>query len=187
MIENRNNEIIIVDGLSNYLSTDTRPCSVVRQNQTAPIPAYPYVSYTITNPVVTQGGTYSITKDGTRYKRLEQTWSFTVQSDDQDEALNLALEMYDFFAEVARVTLADRNIIVDRVGNITPRDNLLSIEYEYRNGLDVTFGLLHQISNTGKNAFDEIETVDIGENTIQAPPTVDELNEMLAKRLDGEL
>lgn len=148
-----------MEGLEAYLSTEARPCKVVRQNQVAPIPDYPYVSYTVTTPVVSpKGGTYSIAPDGTRYRKLEQGWSFTVQSDDADEAMNLAIEMFDFFALSGRVKLADSGIIVNRVGGITARDNLISIEYEHRNGLDVTFGLLHKVANEGKNAYEAIET-----------------------------
>lgn len=158
MIDSRNNEVIIVNGLKDYLSTDKRACEVVRQNQVAPIPEYPYVSYTVTSPVVTKGGTYSVAEDGTRYKQLDQVWSFTVQSDDQDEALNLAIEMYNFFALSGRTKLADNDIVVHNVGNVTSRDNLISIEYEHRCGLDVTFGLLHKIMNVGKDAQNPIET-----------------------------
>lgn len=163
MIKSRNNEVVIVSGLQDYLSTPERPCLVVRQNQVAPIPPYPYVSYTVTSPVLSRGGTYSVASDGTRYKRLQQAWSFTVQSDDPDEALELGIRMYNFFALSGITLLADNGITVDSVGNVAARDNLLSIEYEHRCGMDVTFGLLHQIADEGKDAQDPIETFDFKE------------------------
>ena len=157
MINHRENELAIVESLKGYLSTKTRPCEVVRQNQVEKIPAYPYVSYTVTTPVSEHGGTYSEAEDGTLYMTALQTWSFTVQSDDQDEALNLAMKMYNFFTAVGVVLLSDHGITVRRVRDVTTRDNLLSIQYEYRNGLDVTFGLLYAISVDEQLFKDKIE------------------------------
>lgn len=146
MIKHRQNEIVIVEKLKAYLSTDVRPCEVIRQNQTAKVPPYPYVSYTVTSPVSAMAGTYSEAKDGTLYRNIMQTWSFTAQSDDQEEALTVAMKIYDFFTAVGLTALADNGIAVRRVRDVTARDNLLSIQYEYRNGLDVTFGLLYAIA-----------------------------------------
>lgn len=145
MIDYRKNEIVIVENLKAYLSTDIRPCEVVRQNQVAKTPPYPYVSYTVTTPVSSSGGTYSMAADGTMYRSILQTWSFTVQSDDHEEALALSMRAYDFFTASGLTLLADNGIIVRKVRDITTRDNLLSIQYEYRSGLDVTFGLLYSI------------------------------------------
>jgi hypothetical protein len=186
MINHRGNEIVIVESLKDYLSTEFRPCEVVRQNQVAEVPPYPYVSYTVTTPVSARGGTYSVAEDGRRYKKIEQTWSFMVQSDDQDEALNLALEMYDFFALTGLTKLADNGIVVDRLRDVTTRDSMITIQYEYRCGLDVTFGLLHEITNEGRNTFDVIETMKLGDASTEKALTPDELSELLAKRLDGE-
>lgn len=152
----RENEVVIVENLKAYLSTKERPCEAVRQNQVSKIPAYPYVSYTMTTPVSEMEGTYSETEEGTLYRSILQTWSFTVQSDDQDEALELAIRIYNFFTAVGLTVLADRGITVRRVRSVTTRDSLLSIQYEYRNGLDVTFGLLYEI--TPESSRDVIET-----------------------------
>jgi len=146
MIDHRQNEIVIVENLKAYLSTEVRPCEVVRQNQVAEIPPYPYVSYTLTTPVAADKGTYSQAEDGTLYKAVLQTWSFTVQSDDQDEALTLALKAYDYFTSAGVVPLSDKGITVRRVRDVTTRDNLLTIQYEHRNGFDVTFGVLTKIA-----------------------------------------
>ena len=145
MVELRKNELTITNGLEHYLSTPTRECKVIRQNQTANTPAYPYVTYSIPTPIAQVGGTYSEADDGTQYRTIQQTWSFTVQSDDQDEALRLAIRIHSFFTSAGTVYLADKDISVYRVGGIATRDTLLSIEYEHRNGLDVTFGLLDKI------------------------------------------
>lgn len=146
MIDHRANEIVIVESLKEYLSTDFRPCEVVRSNQVAPSPAYPYVSYTVTTPVSEMRGTYSEAEDGTLYRDATQIWSFTAQSDDEDEALNIGMKLSDFFTASGIILLADKGITVRRVTNLTSRDNLLTIQYEYRKGLDVTFGFLYSIS-----------------------------------------
>ena len=161
MVDHRANELVIVEGLKAYLTSDCRPCEIVRQNQVAKCSSYPYVSYTVTTPVVAYNGTYSQAQDGTLYQTMLQIWSFTVQSDDQDEALTLAMKAYDYFTAVGIVHLADNNITVRQVRNVTTRDNLLSIQYEFRNGLDVTFGLLYTIDPN--EAVGVIETIEIKE------------------------
>ncbi len=141
----RATEIVIVEGLKTYLSTEVRPCEVIRQNQIARVPEYPYVSYTIITPASESVGTYSEARDGTLYRSTLQTWSFTVQSDDMEESLALGMRMYDFFSAAAHAYLADRLITVRKVTDLTTRDNLITMQYEYRQGLDVTFGLLYLV------------------------------------------
>lgn len=50
---NQDYESTIVNELSQYTG-----CTVVLANQTAPMPPYPYISYTIITPVRAVGGTY---------------------------------------------------------------------------------------------------------------------------------
>lgn len=159
MINHRQNEIVVVEGLKAYLSTHDRPCEVVRQNQVVEVPPYPYGCYTVTTPISGSRGTYSEAEDGTLYRNIEQTWSFTIQSDDQEEALTLALRAYDFFTAAGLILLADNDIAVIRVQPVTNRDNLISIEYEFRKGLDVTFGLLSTIDAAEKVNGGTIENV----------------------------
>lgn len=157
MIDHRNNEIIIVEGLKSYLRDDMRTCEVIRQNQVSKIPPYPYCSYTVTTPMAEHGGGYSQDKSGALYKTVLQTWSFTFQSDDQDEALEFAMKAVDFFTADGRMLLSDNNIVVRRVRSITTRDNLLTNQFEYRNGFDVTFGILSKI-DLPEQAKQTIET-----------------------------
>lgn len=186
MLDYRKTEEAIVAPLKSYLSKGNRPCEVVRQNQVAKIPAYPYVSYTVTTPVSAHRGTYSEAEDKTLYRCILQTWSFTVQSDDQEEALFIAMKAYDFFTAAGLTTLADSGITVRRVRDVSTRDNLITIQYEYRNGFDVVFGLTQEIVPDEEFSTDEIDTIEIGQSQIETEPTADELNEMLEKRLDGE-
>ena len=137
-------------------------CVCVPSNTTKQMPAYPYISFSVIN-TDTKKGTYAATtviKDGketaVKYMPLTQKWSFTVQSDNDAEALEKAMLVSDFFQEVKRQELADNNIIVADVGAITPRDNFITIEYEYRKGLDVTISLNNIIENASNETIDNI-------------------------------
>ena len=133
------------------LLEDYTGCKVVQANTTKQMPNYPYISYSILN-VDTRKGTYSA-HTGTKIVEGIETpvnmlsmpasikYSFTVQSDDDVEALIHSISIKDFFEESKRQELADIGLIVSDVGGITPRDNMLTIEYEYRKGLDVTLSL----------------------------------------------
>ena len=147
MIDYRKIEELIVSGLQSYLSVDDdNPCYVIMANQTAPVPKYPYVTYTITTTTETKGGTYGFFDDGKYYRQLNQIWSFTVQSNDQTECNNLALDAYDYFAHHGCTYLSDNNISVVDISNMTNRDNFITAEYEYRQGFDVRFGLMYSIT-----------------------------------------
>lgn len=137
-------------------------CVCVPSNTTKQMPAYPYISFSVIN-TDTKKGTYATTtviRDGAevavKYMPLLQKWSFTVQSDKDAEALNKAMLISDFFQEVKRQELADNDIIVADVGAITPRDNLLTIEYEYRKGLDVTIRLNNVIEDTSDETINTV-------------------------------
>ena len=161
MLDARGIEIAVVDGLEAYLSEGARPCKVVRANQTGDIPPYPYVAYTITTPVEYRAGTYSVASDGTRYRSFKQTWSFTTQSDDAEESLNLTLKAFDWFSLAGLLHLRDHGIVVFNISNINNRDNLISINYEYRNGFDVTFMLLHTVKMTEDEIGGFIEKINL--------------------------
>ena len=47
--------------------------------------------------------------------------------------------------------------MVKSVGVIVPRDNFLSIDYEYRQGFDVSFGLMNELSYENETKADDIE------------------------------
>lgn len=161
MIDYRAIETLIVDGLTAHLTSKGYNCPVIMANQTSPTPDYPYIAYTVTVPVAANMKGYSIAADGTRYKPIAQTWSFTAQSDDDVEAVNVAMEAYDWFALAGNTYLSDNNIIAQRVGNISNRDNLISIEYEYRQGFDVEFLLMHTLDSAECETAGFIETAQI--------------------------
>lgn len=77
------------------------------------------------------------------------------------EALNLAVQAYEYFNVVGKEYLNDNKIVVAKVGNITNRDNLLSIEYEHCNGFDVTFNLMFIINSEKLYSDGVIKTVTV--------------------------
>ena len=137
-------------------------CTCVPSNTTKHIPSYPYNSFSIIN-INTKKGTYSVLaekRDGkdveTHYKPALLKYSFTVHSDSDAEALEKAMLIRDFFDEEKRLELEDNGIIVAELGAITPRDNLLTIEYEYRKGLDVTLRFNNVIEKTTTETIDHV-------------------------------
>ena len=74
-----------------------------------------------------------------------QVWSVTVQGKNDTETQNLALKARDWLEEVGSITLNDAKAVVSDVGDIVNRDTLLTINYEYRKGFDVTFSLMNVV------------------------------------------
>ena len=133
-------------------------CTCVPSSTTKDMPAYPYISFTVIN-TEQRKGTYAAATDDSGaavlYMPLLQKWSFTVQSDDDSKALEKAMLISDFFTEARRQELADNEIIVADVGAITPRDNMLTIEYEYRKGLDITLRLNNVIAEPDNGTIEK--------------------------------
>lgn len=154
----------VISALETYVG-----CPFVPSNTTKKKPTYPYGAFTVIN-TAEKKGTYSeatVDRGGELVPVLVmpvlQKWSFTMQSDDDAQAMELALMVSDFFTEAKRQELADKDIIVADVGAITPRDNLLTIEYEYRKGLDVTLRL-NNVIDTPENGV--IEKVTLTSDTV---------------------
>ena len=150
-------------------------CKCVPSNTTKPMPPYPYISFNIIN-IETRKGTYSadtVIKDGKSENVLFMPTllkiSFTVQSNKDLEALEKAMMINDFFAEARRVELEDIDVIVADIGAITPRDNLLTIEYEYRKGLDVTLRFNNIIKDETKEVIEKatLTSDEVGETIIE--------------------
>lgn len=142
MIDIENMKNVIPKGLSDFLG-----CKVIRSNQNKEPPAYPYVSYTITTLASANNGTYEEHEDGTTRKLLKQTWSITAQSDKDSESVNLALKAREWLDYSGRVYLRRNGVVVQSVTDITNRDNVLTVEYEYKNGFDVVFYLFDETEN----------------------------------------
>lgn len=174
MIDYEKIRLTIAKGLKEYLN-----CPVIRSNQNADPPDYPYVSYTITILESENKGTYEEYEDGIDRKSVTQTWSITVLSEDSSESVILAQKARQWFDRVGTVYLNDNDVIVQSVGAVSNRDNFITVEYEYRQGFDVVFSLADEV----KREIEYIETVELDNEVLERK----DLNEMLKKRLDGVL
>lgn len=150
MIDNEGLRKTVVSGLSEYLKIP-----VVRGNQNAAPPDYPYLSYNVTTLESANNGTWGEYEDGTDRIPVTQTWSITVQSDKDSESITLASKAREFLCHTGTCYLNDNDVIVQSVTNITNRDSLITIEYEYRNGFDVVFWMM----NEEKKPIEKIGTI----------------------------
>lgn len=139
MLTDFETEPYIVTQLENYVN-----CPVILTNQTSPVSPYPYISYTITTPVHHADGTYCF-QNGVYYQPMLQTWSLTAHSDNNRDCQKLGMRMYDFFARAGRQALYQKQIAVSSKTDVMTRDNLLTIQFEYRCGMDVTFRLMYRL------------------------------------------
>lgn len=156
MIDTENIRKKVAKGLKQYLQ-----CSVIRSNQTAEIPDFPYVGYNITTLADENKGTFNEYSDGTKRKPHIQTWSFTAYSDDYKKAVELAGKAHDWLEEVGTNYLNDNNIIVQSVGSVTDRSNILTAEYVYSFGFDCFFWVYDEIAPPQTSTDEVIETADI--------------------------
>lgn len=136
------------------------------------MPQYPFVSYTVTELMSANNGTYGEWDDRKARKAVTTTWSITALSDDNSESVSLAMKARNWLEYVGRVYLNDNNVIVQSAGGITNRDNVLTYGYEYRNGFDCVFW-----------CYDEIEMPEV--ETIETLTMGDDMNDRLEARLDG--
>ena len=143
---------IIVSAIETYLELP-----VMRANQTAEPPNGDYIGYTVTTAMKVNNGTYGeYTRNGRKYygKEFQKIWSFTAHSTNKKKKKNAALKLYDFLDRIGNTELSDNHVVVQHIGDITNRDNLLTTGYEYRNGFDVTFNFLNEIEDTSSEVIE---------------------------------
>lgn len=152
MIDYKNIRETVCRGLKEYLGIP-----VIRNNQNRDPPNYPYVSYTVTTLANANKGTYGEFTDGIDRKNVKQTWSITAQSDNNDESVELAYKVREWLEHVGRLYLSKNKVIVEQVTNITNRDNIVTIDYEYKNGFDVVFVMFDEILKPDNGYIDTVE------------------------------
>lgn len=167
MIDYENLRSTVAQGLKKYLG-----CPVIRSNQNAEPPPFPYLSYTVTTLMSENNGTYGEYEDGIARKPVTSRWSITALSDDNIESVTLANKAREWLDYVGTVQLNANNVIVQSVGSVTNRDNILSTDYECRNGFDVVFWM-----------FDEVKEPETG--TIETIFFNEDYGKHLENRLDG--
>lgn len=178
MIDYENMRTTVAKGLKNYLG-----CPVVRSNQNAEMPPYPYVSYTITTLMSENRGTYGEYEDGKARKWVNCIWSISAFSDDSSKSVILANKAREWLDYVGTVYLSDNDIVVQSVGSVTNRDNVLTTEYEYRNGFDVVFSLFDTVESEVENAG-VIDHVILQEGEEVQKPNPDEIIANLTKQVE---
>lgn len=179
MVNYENLITTVVKGLKKYLDVP-----VIKGNQNAEPPKYPYVTYNIVTPTGNNRGTYGEYDNGVAIKPVTLTCSITIQSDNSMESLMLANKAHDWLDFVGTTYLNDNDVIVQSVGTVSNRDNVLTVEYEYKNGFDCFF----TCDDIVETEEETIERIDIGtsEGVINADDGTDDI-ERLEQRLDGVL
>lgn len=150
---------VVTSGLNKYVN-----CPVIRLNQAKEPPPYDYLGYTITTLASENKGTYGKYEDGTERKSLTQIWSISAFSDKDTNSALLAMKAREWFDNVGTTYLNDNGVIVQSVGSITNRDNILSVGYEYRKGFDVVFVIEDIVDNATEDSG-EIDTFEMGSIT----------------------
>lgn len=179
MVNTDNICLTVVKNLKKYLGIP-----IVESNQNAKMPKMPYGRYTITTPLTANQGTYGEYEDNTARKPIKQIWSLTFEATTNEEALRYANEARSWVDYVGTTVLNDNDVIVENVGAVGYRGNLLTVDYQHSQGFDITFWAYDEIEMPEVGV---IESVDFGEINIKKPPTVEELNYSFEKRLDGEV
>lgn len=188
--------IAVIKGLKKYLN-----CPIIRNNQNAEPPPFPYVTYQITTPSTQNNGTYGEYSDGKARKPVNHIWSITTHSNDYSEALTIANKARDWLDFVGTTYLSDNGIDVQSVTNITDRSNVLTVDYRYSYGFDCIYSTFDVVIMPDKetienisleedmmskleNRLDGVERVAYGSNTTTTEE--DALLKALEKRLSGE-
>lgn len=196
MINTDKLRITVVTGLKKYTGT-----ALIRGNQNAEPPPFPYSTYNITTYATQNKGTYGEYADGKARKPVNQIFSFTTHSDNYTEAFTIANKMRDWLDYVGSVFLSDEGVNVQSVGAVTDRSNVLTVDYQYSFGFDCVFAVFDEVEipDTGtidtmsiekdvfenlENRLDGIERVAYGSN--KTTTEEDALIEALKKRLSGE-
>lgn len=181
MIDYEHIQEVIAKGLKNYCKIP-----VVQSNQDEAPPKGDYLSYTVTVPKNANKGTYGKYEDGAERKPFIQTWSITSISKDETRSVINACKAHEYLDHAGTTYFSDNGIDIQSVSGISNRDNVLSVGYEYKNGFDVFISVFDTIEGSAEQDG-YIESVDLGNISAKMPPTMEELNNMLEKRLDGEV
>ena len=141
----------VAKGMSGYVGVP-----VIRSDQNAPVKAKDYLTYTITTLAGENNGTWQKHADGVDRLMVKSIWSFTSISDDWETSVNNAIKARAWITHIGRAALSAQGITVQSATQINNRDNVLTVEYERKNGFDVVF----YVYDTVENPTGIIENVD---------------------------
>ena len=149
---------IVPEGMSKYIGIP-----VIRGNQTGNAPKYPYMTYNVPTIAGENNGTWQQHDDGIDRLLVRSIWSFTALSDDWMQSVLYATRAREWLSHSGRVLLSDNGITVQSTTEINNRDNILTVEYERKNGFDVVFYVYDKAENpAAKNGY--IESVEVDHN-----------------------
>lgn len=151
MLNTDNIRSTVVKNMREYLG-----CPVIQSEQKAPKPAFPFGRYKITTLATANNGTYGEYEDGIARKPVKQIWSFTFESDDYDEAVKFANNARSWLDYAGTTLLNDNDVIVESVGAVGDRSNLLTVDYEYMQGFDCTFWVMDEIEKPDNGVIESI-------------------------------
>lgn len=134
---------------------------IVRTDNSGKKPKYPFYSYKFTTlrqntgdgGVLKERYEPSLDKDfkydvvNTLEFQPKAIMSFNAYSDDLEECQDAILRAWEWFRFKGRRILGDINYVVVNVGDIQDRTVYLTGKYEYRQGFDVEFRVLHQMED----------------------------------------
>lgn len=147
MLDLKDKRTAVSQGLKGYTG---RP--VIRGNQTAPLPPFPFLSYNVTTPAGDNKGTYQKHEDGIDRLMVRSVWSFSAHAEDWDESVMLATQAREWIEHSGRAWLAEHGITVQSTTEVTNRDNILTVEYERKNGFDAVFYFYDEVENPSESA-----------------------------------
>ena len=131
---------------------DTLGVPVIRSNTPRALPKLPFCSYTIQSLLKNSEGTWQRIGNGIDRIPARQVWSITVNAEKYITCAKLAFLAHDFFSKSGVIWLKDNGIVIEKVGEVTPRDTLITVDYEHRQGFDVQLGIM----NTQEYSEDDV-------------------------------
>lgn len=133
----------VAKGLAEHLRI-----KMIRTNQAAPAPAYPYGCYTVTTIATANNGTWQQHEDGIDRKQVRMIMSLSFLSDDSEQSVELAINAREWLEHTGRIWLKDRGITVQSTTDVANRDNFLTSGYEHKQGFDVVFYAYDEVGST---------------------------------------
>jgi hypothetical protein len=130
-------------------------------------PNGPHATYKITTKFGKGVGraeeTFEQSADGLKIKRVEEykaIFSFTAYAMDDDESMDLAQQIYDWFAFDGYEFLDQFGIVIADQTDVINRDAFIVENYERRNGFDVIFRIIRKTTHD-VDWFDKVQTNNI--------------------------
>ena len=157
MIDLDKMQTTVASGLKAYLGVP-----VILGNQAAEAPSYPYGSYNVTTIAGENRGTYQQHDDGIDRLMVRSVWSLSFLAKSWGESVMLAIKAREWLTHSGRPWLSERGITVQSATDITNRDNMLTVEYERKNGFDVVFYVFDEAESLA-NTYGTIEGTTIAQ------------------------